>query len=219
MLRSLSLHYCVLREVLEAESQPGGADAEEMRARVCRWPFRECQSSCDKIGTTPVMGAIQLENPHVSCQGHCLSCLCSSLPVSVPIYTSIRHFQQKSGSVVESRCGQMNIDRTATAAACVARGQTEGQGLQGQPGQPGPGCKSRGLICRNRVQGSCDSRIPSRCASIVGVEELWRLHAASNNDCRTAATCTGCTNLLCPKCVAGELGKGHESMTKGRPQV
>ena len=59
-------------------------------------------------------------------------------------------------------------------AVCVARGQAEGQG------QPGPECKARGLICRNRVQGSYDSRIPSWCASIVGVEELWRLHAASN---------------------------------------
>lgn len=70
----------------------------------------------------------------------------------------------------------MNIDRTAMFAVCVAKGQTEARG----PSRPG--CKARGLICRNRVQGSYDSRIPSRCASIVGVEELWRLHAASNND-------------------------------------
>lgn len=100
----------------------------------------------------------------------------------------------------------MNIDRTVMFAVCVARGQTAARG----PARPG--CKARGLICRNRVQGSCDSRIPSRCASIVGVEELWRLHAASNND---AGLQLCCTNLPLPKMRGRELGRGHESMTKG----
>jgi hypothetical protein len=60
----------------------------------------------------------------------------------------------------------MNVERTAMFAVCVARGETEG------PGLARPGCKARDLICRHRVQGSYDSRIPSRCASTVGVEEL-----------------------------------------------
>lgn len=106
----------------------------------------------------------------------------------------------------------MNIERTAMFAVCVARGQTEG------PGLARPGCKARDLICRNRVQGSCDSRIPSRCASIVGVEELWRLHAASNN-----GNDVGLQLLLHQpphhKMCGRELERGHESMTNGQAQV
>lgn len=169
MLRLPSLYCCMLCEGSEVQRQkarPGGADADadEMKCRFCRWPFHECQSSCGKIEHLLYWARSILEGLHIClCQGHCLSCFRSSLPVLVPITFKHSALPVKSGSVDESRRGQMNIDRTAMFAACVARGQTEGQG----PARPGR--KARGLICMGRVQGSCDSRIPSRCASIVGV--------------------------------------------------
>lgn len=106
------------------------------------------------------------------CQGQCHSCFlllvtCFDSHSTQAFGTSI-----KSGSLDESRRGQMNIERTANVR-CVRCERTERRAGASQARKQGQGYDLQ-------EQGSrlLDSRIPSRCASIVGVEELWRLHAA-----------------------------------------